>query len=60
MLDRDGNGSITLEEIASALAVGKEADEDTFARMIGEMDIDGDGVITIKEFEYIMNQLLLN
>jgi len=57
MLDRDGDGTISVDEIKSMLKI-QDDNEATFVSMVNEMDLDGDGEITFAEFEYIMKQLL--
>ena len=48
MLDYDGSGKISKEEIKSALK--DEVDDETLEKLIQEFDLDGDGEIDYREF----------
>ena len=48
MLDKDGDGSVTLEELTETLR--RFADDDEIKEMIVVADQDGDGEISYKEF----------
>ncbi|KAL3512315.1 hypothetical protein ACH5RR_025032 [Cinchona calisaya] len=70
--DRDGNGYITLAELAGSMAkMGQPLTYRELTEMIQEADTDGDGVISFNEFAAVMaksaagflglnNKLLLN
>lgn len=47
VFDVDGDGEITREELKSVLS---DADEAVIGKMIGEIDLDGDGTINFDEF----------
>ncbi|CAN4088287.1 unnamed protein product [Withania somnifera] len=53
--DRDGNGYITLAELAGAMAkIGRPLSYRELTEMIKQGDLDGDGVISFNEFATIM------
>lgn len=53
--DRDGNGYITLAELAGSMAkMGQALTYRELTEMIREADTDGDGVISFNEFATIM------
>ncbi|XP_059643930.1 probable calcium-binding protein CML15 [Cornus florida] len=53
--DRDGNGYITLAELAGSMAkMGQPLTYRELTEMIQEADIDGDGVISFQEFASVM------
>lgn len=53
--DRDGNGYITLAELAGSMAkMGQALTYRELTEMINEADTDGDGVISFNEFATIM------
>ena len=59
MFDRDGSGSISAEEVRNILGVGKKiGSEDVWKEIIGQVDGNGDGEISFKEFEEMMRELL--
>jgi calcium-dependent protein kinase len=59
MFDIDGSGLITVEEIKSVLgnAQLEELDDDEWAELVKEVDINGDGGIDLKEFMIMMTSL---
>ncbi|KAL3343040.1 hypothetical protein AABB24_026873 [Solanum stoloniferum] len=53
--DRDGNGYITLAELAGSMAkMGQPLSYPELTEMIKEADVDGDGVISFNEFATVM------
>lgn len=50
MFDKDGGGSISTEELKQVLAFGQNIDEAAVAKMIQQIDINGDGEISFDEF----------
>lgn len=57
VFDRDGNGTITSQEIMKVLkgnSIGGEIDESTWVSIVAEVDRNGDGVIDINEFKEIL------
>lgn len=54
VLDEDGNGEITCEELAKVL---DEDDKDEVRAIIKEVDLNGDGVLDFKEFETAMKEM---
>lgn len=58
MFDRDGGGSISSNEIKNILGVGKKFSSKIWDEIVAEVDIDGDGEISYKEFKYMMEKLL--
>ncbi|KAL6192584.1 hypothetical protein ACLB2K_033670 [Fragaria x ananassa] len=53
--DKDGNGSISAEELFEVLkSLGDECSLDECRKMIGGIDADGDGMINFEEFKVMM------
>jgi calcium-dependent protein kinase len=57
MFDKDGNGSISLDEIRSILG-NNFTDQKALEGIIKEVDSNGDGEISLSEFKEIMTKLL--
>ena len=55
IFDKDNNGMIDASEIKSVLGRGKNISEDVWKELIKEVDINGDGEVSIKEFKKMMN-----
>ncbi len=51
------NGSISPLELKNILDKGKKLDDKVWEQMIREVDLNGDGEISYKEFEQIMESL---
>jgi calcium-dependent protein kinase len=58
-LDRDGSGTITLEELKSALQIEGE-DEAMWEQIIKQVDTNGDGEIDMDEFTAILQKIKIN
>ena len=56
MFDKDGGGSISIEEIKQVLSFGQTLDEDMVAQIIKQVDANGDGEISYDEFAQMMLQ----
>lgn len=57
--DKDGSGSISLDELKQVLGVKKRlVDDGVWNQLISEVDIDGNGEIDYKEFKIMMNKLV--
>ncbi|KAJ8760747.1 hypothetical protein K2173_017887 [Erythroxylum novogranatense] len=57
LLDKDGDGCITLEELGVALkSLGQHPTEDELQIMISEVDVDGNGTIEFGEFINLMER----
>jgi calcium-dependent protein kinase len=56
VFDRDGNGTITSQEIMSVLMGNtlEEGGEEVWREVVQEVDRNGDGVVDIKEFREIL------
>jgi calcium-dependent protein kinase len=55
MFDRDGGGSISVEEIKQVLSFGKNSlDETVVQEIIRQVDANGDGEISFEEFAEMM------
>jgi calcium-dependent protein kinase len=57
MFDKDGNGSISLDEIRSIIG-SNFTDQKSLEAIIKEVDINGDGEISLSEFKEIMHKIL--
>jgi len=58
MFDKDGNGTISAEEIKSILCQGGNSDSAAIDQIIKENDINGDGEISLTEFKEMMLRIL--
>ena len=56
MLDKDGTGKITKEEIKKALKLDN-VDENVLNQLIKKYDLNGDGMIDYNEFLNMMNEV---
>ncbi|CAL5339753.1 unnamed protein product [Camellia sinensis] len=55
MLDKDGDGCITIEELATAIkSIDQIPTEVELQRMISEVDVNGNGTIEFGEFLHLM------
>ena len=50
MFDKDGGGSISIEEIKQVLSYGQKLDDDVIEKIIKQVDENGDGEISYEEF----------
>ncbi|CAH2080665.1 unnamed protein product, partial [Thlaspi arvense] len=56
LLDKDGDGCITMEELETAIkSLDQNPTEEELQRMINEVDIDGNGTIEFGEFLHLMS-----
>jgi Ca2+-binding EF-hand superfamily protein len=53
MFDKNGDGSVSIEEIKEIIGPGL-ADDDAWADIIAQADADGNGEIDIHEFKAMM------
>jgi calcium-dependent protein kinase len=58
MFDKDGNGTISADEIKSILCQGGSSDMEAIEQIIKENDINGDGEISLTEFKDMMLRIL--
>ena len=58
LYDKDGSGSISVDEIKSVLGIGKQISEKVWLDIIREVDENGDGEVSFDEFKVMMTQLL--
>ena len=58
IFDKDNNGYIDIEEIRNVLGKGKNLDDRVWEELINEVDINGDGEVSYKEFKKMMMQLI--
>jgi len=56
MFDKDGGGSISIDEIKQVLSFGQTLDEEVVAQIIKQVDANGDGEISYDEFAQMMLQ----
>ncbi|XP_050387418.1 calmodulin-like [Argentina anserina] len=55
LLDKDGDGSITTNELGTAMrSLGLKPSEEELEAMINEVDVDGNGTIDLQEFLSLM------
>lgn len=54
MFDKDGGGSISIEEIKQVLSFGQTLDEEVLQQIIRQVDANGDGEISYEEFAQMM------
>jgi len=55
--DKDGSGDITVQELKDVF--GKSANNDKLQKLIDEIDIDKDGVISFLEFTLMMKKIIV-
>lgn len=60
MFDKDGSGGITAEEVKEVLGVGENISIENWEEVIKEVDLNGDGEISLNEFITMMYKLLEN
>lgn len=58
MFDKDNSGYISADEVKEVLGMGKKIDEKIWNDIVLEVDINGDGEISFKEFKQMMEKLL--
>jgi Ca2+-binding EF-hand superfamily protein len=56
MFDKDGGGSISIDEIKQVLSFGQTLDENVIEQIIKQVDANGDGEISYDEFAQMMLQ----
>jgi len=56
MFDKDGGGSISVEEIKQVLSFGQNLDESVIETIIKQVDANGDGEIDFEEFKIMMKK----
>ena len=56
--DKDGSGSISVDEIKDILGVGKQIPEEVWKQVVSEVDENGDGEVSFEEFKTMMRNLL--
>lgn len=54
MFDKDGGGSISIEEIKQVLSFGQNLEEDVVKQIVKQVDENGDGEISYDEFVQMM------
>lgn len=58
IFDKDNNGFIDANEIRTVLGKGKNLNDNVWEELISEVDINGDGEVSFKEFRKMMKQLI--
>lgn len=58
VFDKDGNGTISPYEIKQLLGVGTSVTDEEWKELISEIDLNGDGEISIEEFVMMMKTFL--
>ena len=56
--DKDGSGSISVDEIKDILGVGKQIPEEVWKQVVSEVDENDDGEVSFEEFKTMMRKLL--
>eukprot|EP00826_Nyctotherus_ovalis_P041676 TRINITY_DN4238_c0_g1_i1.p3 TRINITY_DN4238_c0_g1~~TRINITY_DN4238_c0_g1_i1.p3 ORF type:complete len:155 (-),score=56.71 TRINITY_DN4238_c0_g1_i1:162-626(-) len=56
LFDKDGNGTLTTDEIRSILGVGKNMSEKVWEEIIREVDTNNDGIVSFEEFQRMMDR----
>lgn len=56
MFDKDGGGTISVDEIKEVLSFGQNLDEHIIQQIIKQVDANGDGEISYEEFSQMMLQ----
>jgi len=56
MFDKDGGGSISIDEIKQVLSFGQNLEEEVVQQIIKQVDANGDGEISYEEFAQMMLQ----
>ena len=56
--DKDGSGSISVDEIKGVLGVGKNISKAVWDQVVLEVDENGDGEVSFEEFKIMMKSLL--
>lgn len=56
LFDKDGNGTLTTDEIRSILGVGKNMSEKVWEEIIREVDTNNDGIVSFEEFQRMMDK----
>ena len=59
IFDKDNNGYIDAKEIKQILGKGKNLDEKVWEDLVQEVDINGDGEVSLKEFKKMMHSMLV-
>jgi calcium-dependent protein kinase len=59
IFDKDRSGSISSEEIRMILGKDGNISDDIWNKILYEIDTDGDGTISYKEFKEMMNKILI-
>ena len=54
MFDKDGGGSISIDEIKQVLSFGQNLDDEVINQIIKQVDANGDGEISYDEFAQMM------
>jgi calcium-dependent protein kinase len=58
--DKDGGGTISIDEIKAVLGMGKDISEEVWNQIVKEVDENGDGEVDFEEFSIMMRQLLID
>ena len=59
IFDKDHSGYIDASEIKMVLGKGKNLDEEVWQELIKEVDFNGDGEVSFKEFKKMMQSLMV-
>ena len=57
MFDINGDGDIEAKELQAVMGENNDIEDNVWAKMIEEIDLDGNGVIDFEEFKVMMKKL---
>ena len=58
LFDMNGDGDIEAKELQEVMGENNDIQGDVWAKMIAEVDLDGNGVIDFEEFKDMMKKLI--
>ena len=58
MYDKDGSGTISIDEIKEVIGQGQTISDEVWAQVVMEVDANGDGEVSYEEFKEMMHALL--
>ena len=58
LFDKDGGGTISADEVKDVLSSGQDLNDDVWAKVVQEVDVDGNGEIEFEEFCTMMQSMI--